>query len=94
MERHFNGAMVLLGLACLPGLVSAEPLSNERPEYRVPLLSQGWGDPEDSVESDSGWTWFGMGYEQRTRAADGAGADSGGRGDDGQSKIHRGTGDN
>lgn len=34
---------------------------------------EGWGDPELREPKEPGWTWFGMGFEQRTRDLEGAG---------------------
>jgi hypothetical protein len=30
---------------------------------------QVWGDPEESEENESVWTWFGMGYEMRNQGS-------------------------
>lgn len=92
MERAGGCSIIVLGLVCLPGLAFAEPPRDERPQYRIPQLSHGWGDPEDSEPADPSWTWFGMGYEQRSRTADGQGSGPGN--DGGQSNIRRGVGEN
>ncbi len=57
---------VLLGgiLVCLSGTSFAGP------ETVLPEHSQVWGDPEESEEAAEGWTWFGMGYENRIRSED------------------------
>ena len=81
---------VLLGgiLMCFGGTSFAGP-ETEGPRAD----SQAWGDPEEREETTEGWTWFGMGYESRSRsvigsqaqAADGQGeAGSGGRGRSGK----------
>ena len=59
---------VLLGgiLVCLSGTSFAGP------ETVLPEHSQVWGDPEESEEAAEGWTWFGMGYENRIRSKDSA----------------------
>jgi len=51
-------------LLCCSGLAHAAPESDDE---RVP--QEVWGDPEDQEEAEdaSGWTWFGMGYERRSR---------------------------
>ena len=56
------------GLLCLSGSLFAEP---QPPPEVAPggADNQVWGDPEDGEETDQGWTWFGMGYEQRTGAS-------------------------
>lgn len=33
-----------------------------------PAANPVWGDPEEDGEPHEGWTWFGMGYENRNRA--------------------------
>ena len=55
----------LLGgvLVCFSGALLAGP-ETERPQTD----SQVWGDPEEREEAEQGWTWFGMGYESRSRA--------------------------
>ena len=54
-------ASVLLGFS---GLAHAAPESDDE---HAP--QEVWGDPEDQEEAEdaSGWTWFGMGYERRSR---------------------------
>jgi hypothetical protein len=51
-------------LLCCSGLAHAAPESDDE---RAP--QEVWGDPEDQEEAEdgSGWTWFGMGYERRSR---------------------------
>jgi len=72
------------GLFCLSGSLLAEPEMD-----RARAGAQLWGDPEENEEREDGWTWFGMGYENRTRssaqsavdhAADTARGHAGGRG--------------
>ena len=60
-KRSIVVASVLLGWS---GLAHAAP---EPDDERA--LREVWGDPEDQeeVEDASGWTWFGMGYERRSR---------------------------
>lgn len=55
----------LLGgvLVCFSGALLAGP-ETERPQTD----GQVWGDPEEREEAEEGWTWFGMGYESRSRA--------------------------
>ena len=82
--------MVLLGgvLVCFSGSSFAGP------EKELPRDNQVWGDPEELEEAAEGWTWFGMGYENRVRlenrsesqTPDRQGqADGGGRGRSGKS---------
>jgi len=52
------------GLLCLNGALFAEPEAE-----RERVSKQVWGDPEDNEEAEQGWTWFGMGYENRARAS-------------------------
>ena len=54
-----------LGIFCASGASFAEPQADERARDR----NQTWGDPEDHAEPDPGWTWFGMGYENRARTS-------------------------
>lgn len=54
-----------LGIFCASGALFAEPEAGDRARDR----SQTWGDPEDHAEPDQGWTWFGMGYENRARTS-------------------------
>ena len=54
-----------LGVFCANGALFAEPEADDRERDR----SQTWGDPEDHAEPDQGWTWFGMGYENRARTS-------------------------
>lgn len=52
------------GLVCVSGALFAEPEVGP-----VRDRSQTWGDPEEDAKPDEGWTWFGMGYENRARAS-------------------------
>lgn len=54
-------ACVLLGCG---GMAHSTP---ETDDEHAP--QEVWGDPEehDEAEDASGWTWFGMGYERRSR---------------------------
>ena len=59
--------------------------------------NQAWGDPEEraeAAEAAEGWTWFGMGYENRVRSVDrsqGQAADhQGDAGSGGQGRPGRG----
>jgi hypothetical protein len=69
--------LMVAGMLSLSGLVLSEPAAEER----APVVqsergrAEVWGDPEVNEEADSGWTWFGMGYERRRGiAGGGAGA--------------------
>lgn len=72
MVRHGFLALFAVGLLCLSGLAFAEPAA-DRDRTDTGTGTDVWGDPEDNEEADPGWTWFGMGYERRTRSRGAAG---------------------
>jgi len=57
------------GLLCLSGSVLSEPAANQEATARNGGGGDVWGDPEEREQANRSWTWFGMGYEQRTRAS-------------------------
>jgi len=68
--------MMRLHLAWIPVLallLAGQAMAGSAADAHSPgVPKQGeevWGDPEEGSENAAGWTWFGMGYEQRTRAA-------------------------
>lgn len=67
MKSSKSGAILSVALFGLSATGWAEPeVERERPVDEV--SDQGvWGDPEEFESTDKGWTWFGMGYEQRMR---------------------------
>jgi hypothetical protein len=76
--RHGFLALLAIGLLCLSGLGFAEPpAGSDRIDVGADADAgtgtdggtDAWGDPEDNEEIDRGWTWFGMGYENRRRAS-------------------------
>ena len=70
MVRHGLLALFVLGLLCLSGLGFAEPSAGlDRTDAATDAGTDVWGDPEDNEEADRGWTWFGMGYENRRRSS-------------------------
>ncbi len=86
---------VLLGGACLIGSTGAtatEPfMRSEMPQDSLEA-PETWGDPDEDEESERGWTWFGMGYEQRMRETGAAANNAGGNisgGQSGQRKARR-----
>lgn len=57
--------IMLMGAA----LLLANNSTHAGPEAEQPPAAKPvWGDPEEDEEPDEGWTWFGMGYEDRNRA--------------------------
>ena len=72
MGARFGFEVLLLaGMLSLSGLVLSEPVA----EKDAPVVqsergpAEVWGDPEVNEQADSGWTWFGMGYERRRGSA-------------------------
>ena len=63
-------AFVIVGLALQVNVARAESAENpgnakkNDNNQNVPA-AEVWGDPEENEESESVWTWFGMGYELR-----------------------------
>lgn len=72
MVRQGLSALFAVGLLCLSGLAFAEPAA-DRDRTDTGAGTDVWGDPEDNEDADSGWTWFGMGYERRARSRGAAG---------------------
>lgn len=62
--------ILMLGLAFNPVMAESGP-QNAQPEKSSSNAASSqkevWGDPEE--ESETVWTWFGMGYEMRNRGA-------------------------
>jgi hypothetical protein len=76
---------ILIGAVAFPGWVGAASVTEEVRAPENEALAEVWGDPEEDAETEQTWTWFGMGYEQRTdmrnqQGAGGSSGDSGGRG--------------
>jgi hypothetical protein len=63
--------MLMAGLLCLGGSVLSEPMADRDEPAGGRGSDQVWGDPEDREQANRGWTWFGMGYERRTRTSAG-----------------------
>lgn len=62
--------MLLSGLLLLTNPLMAESVSdNLNSDINDIHATQSWGEPEQNEESESVWTWFGMGYELRNRGA-------------------------
>lgn len=81
---HLPIAM-LVGAIALPGWVGAASATEDVRAPENEASAEVWGDPEENTETEQTWTWFGMGYEQRTdmrnqQGAGGSSGDSGGRG--------------
>lgn len=71
-------------LLALSGGIQAQPAGGQGDPFPGPEKPQVWGDPEEEgPDAKRGWTWFGMGYESRTRsngastASENGGAESG-----------------
>ena len=62
--------MVVFGLAGSPAAIAAEPMADHAARDAESGSAQSWGDPEENQQGSETWTWFGMGYERRTRAGD------------------------
>lgn len=62
--------MVVFGLAGSPAAMAAEPMADHAAGDAESGSAQSWGDPEENQQGSETWTWFGMGYERRTRAGD------------------------
>ena len=84
MRCHRLVLMLLSGLLLLANPLMAESVSDNLNEnMNEAPAAQGWGEPEQNGDSESVWTWFGMGYELRNRGAvtsssqQSTGADSG-----------------
>jgi hypothetical protein len=60
--KYFLGMLLLL-LLLQSALLQAEPIEIDQVGNEPAALEPVWGDPGDQTESP--WTWFGMGYEQR-----------------------------
>lgn len=68
MCLRFAGILVG-GLLCLAGPALSEPVADRDTRTLEGEVPEVWGDSEDSEKAERGWTWFGMGYERRSRAA-------------------------
>jgi hypothetical protein len=77
--------VLFLGAAAFPGWVGAVSAAEEPGNLETEESTEVWGDPEEHSEPDQTWTWFGMGYEQRTNMlnSQGAGGGSNAQGDKG-----------
>lgn len=85
--RSVFAALLAIGIVGSNAAMAAEPVTEpDTPDDRLGA-PQIWGDPEQERATE-GWTWFGMGYEQRTRAA-GADAVPGGPGGGGVQNQHQ-----
>jgi len=70
MKGHRLVLMLLSGLLLLANPLMAESVSDNLNEnMNEAPAAQGWGEPEQNADSESVWTWFGMGYELRNRGA-------------------------
>ena len=85
--RSVIAALLAIGFAGSTAAMAAEPANDLQAAGDSAEAPQIWGDPEEE-RAEEGWTWFGMGYEQRTRAA-GAGAVPGNAGLGGVQNRHK-----
>ena len=65
MRGRILSVLLSGSLLCFGGTLSAGT-DTESPR----VDNQAWGDPEERAEAAEGWTWFGMGYENRVRSVD------------------------
>ena len=82
MRCLVSAGLLVVGLVGSTGVFATEPIVPPDTPRAGPATPEPWGDPEEDDASDRGWTWFGMGYEQRMQAT-GAATDSGGTGSGG-----------
>ena len=70
MSRQRLIIMLLSGLLLQANPLMAESVSDNLNSDNSDIpATQSWGEPDQNEESESVWTWFGMGYELRNRGA-------------------------
>ncbi|NNJ90236.1 MAG: hypothetical protein HKP55_01060, partial [Gammaproteobacteria bacterium] len=70
MKSHGFILMLLSGVLLLANPLRAESVSDTfNTNMNDASANQSWGEPEQNGDSESVWTWFGMGYELRNRGA-------------------------
>ena len=67
MIRHRLALTTAGCLLFLAGIAHGGPAADESAVPAPSPADEVWGDPEAAEASESGWTWFGMGYERRNR---------------------------
>ena len=70
MKHYRLSFMLLSGVLLMAGPLMAESVQdNLNVDSNDGPATQSWGTPDQSEDSESVWTWFGMGYELRNRGA-------------------------
>ena len=83
MRRLTQLLMALsVGSIAFSGWVAAAPEARDVSASVNQASAEVWGDPEENADTEQTWTWFGMGYEQRTEMMNrqGVGGGSGEKG--------------
>ncbi|MCB1925395.1 MAG: hypothetical protein KDJ27_16905 [Gammaproteobacteria bacterium] len=64
-ESRYRTLVLTCGLCVTSACLAAAPAPP--PDDGLNEPSDVWGDPGASPDDETGWTWFGMGYERRMR---------------------------